>query len=237
MDRTETVAPYPNPRSIGVVYLLYFLVALLGGFLLKGITVPGDAAATAANLIAHEARFRAGFALGILGNVLYLALTALFYWLFRPVNRSVSMAAAFFSVVGCAIQTLGGIFQLAPLVILKDAPLASSVGVEQLQRAALLSFTLYAQTYTMGLAFFACFDLLLGYLILRSTFLPRALGALLIAAGVGWLFVLWPPLATALASVILPLGGLAEVALMLWLLVKGVDAERWQEMGREPGTG
>jgi len=191
--------------------------------------IPGNAAATANSILAHEALYRSGFSVDLIANVLYVAVTALFYRLFEPVNRSISSLAAFLSLVGCTIQILGGLLQLAPLVVLGDNQLLSVFKVEQLQALALLCLKLHVQIFDLSLVLFAFYDLLLGYLIFRSMFLPRLLGALLMLAGVGWLTFIWPPLATALASYILPLGALAEILLMLWLLVKGVQIQRWQE--------
>jgi hypothetical protein len=79
------------------------------------------------------------------------------------------------------------------------------------------------------LLFFGPYCLLLGYLIFRSTFLPRILGVLMVFAGLGWLLFLSPPLAHSLGTYIKVLGILAEGLLMLWLLVKGVNVERWKE--------
>jgi len=76
---------------------------------------------------------------------------------------------------------------------------------------------------------------LIGCLILRSTFLPRFLGVLMALAGLGWMLFLSPPLANNLARYILPLGFVAEFLLMLWLLVKGVNVERWQEQASAAG--
>jgi hypothetical protein len=101
--------------------------------------------------------------------------------------------------------------------------------VEQLQAAALLCLKLYSQVFSIALILFALYDLLVGYLIFRSTFLPRSLGALLMFAGIGWLTFIWPPLASTLSPYVLPLGALAEILLMLWLVVKGVNVSRWQE--------
>ena len=215
MEQIAEASPRPNARAIGIVYLLYFLTAFLAAFLMKGLVVPGDAAATANNILAHESLYRSGFAVGLIANALYIALTALFYNLFEPVNRSVSLLAAFFSLVGCAIQIFGGLFQLAPFVILRDSQFLGAFTVEQLQAAALLSLKLYSQTLSIALVLFALYDLSIGYLIFRSTFLPRILGVFLMFAGLGWLTVLWPPLATALSSYVLGLGGLAEILLML----------------------
>jgi hypothetical protein len=80
-----------------------------------------------------------------------------------------------------------------------------------------------------ALWFFGPYCVLLGYLILRSRFLPRVIGVVMVLAGMGWLGYLWPPVQQHLALVIEGLGVLAEASLMLWLLVKGVDKERWVE--------
>lgn len=215
-------------RVPGIVYLLYFLAAFLGAFLMRGLVVPGDAATTAQRIVAHEGLYRSGFALALIADVIYIAVTALFFRLFERVDRTVSLMAALFSLAGCAVQLFGGIFVLAPLLLLRDGQLTHVFSVEQLQAVALFSVALHAQTFNTSLVLFAVYDLLLGYLILRSPFLPRLLGALMICAGVGWVTFLWPPLATALAAAVLPLGAVAELLLMVWLLVRGVDASQWQ---------
>jgi Domain of unknown function (DUF4386) len=218
-------SPRPKTRMIGVVYFLYFLTAILAVFFAKGLVVSDDATATANNLLAHEPLFRLSFAVGLIANVWYIALTALFYDLFKSVNRRLSLTAAFLSLVGCAIQTFGSLFQLAPFVVLKGGSQYLSVfKVEQLQALALMFLKFYTQTLYIGFVFFAFYCLLIGYLILRSTFLPRILGVLMMLAGLGWLIFLSPPLASSLARYIQVFGFLAEVSLMLWLLVRGVDA-------------
>jgi len=94
--------------------LLYFLTAVFGEFFLRGLVVSGDAAGTANNIMAHQPLFRLGLATGLIATACYIAVTALFYDLFKPVNRSLSLLAAFFSLVGCGILTFGSLFQLAP---------------------------------------------------------------------------------------------------------------------------
>jgi hypothetical protein len=91
-----------------------------------------------------------------------------------------------------------------------------------------------APAHVNALWFFGPYCLLLGYLILRSTFLPWLIGLLMVLAGVGWLAFLSPPVQQHLSLLIEGLGVVAEASLMLWLLVKGVDVERWRE---QTGTG
>jgi hypothetical protein len=222
-------SPSPTARTIGVVYLLYFLTAVFGALLMKGLVIPTDAVATAQNLLAHQSVYRSGWEIGLAGNALYLAVTALFYGLLSPVNRSLAMMMAFFSLVGCTVQIFGGLLQVAPLTILADGPSAGAFTVVQLQSAALLSFKLYPEVFNISLVLFALFDFFLGYLIFKSTFLPRFIGAWFMIAGAVGLIFLWPPLGTALRFVIIPIGGLAEVVLMFWLIVKGVDVAKWRE--------
>ena len=229
MERNAEASPRPRARITGVVYLFYFLTAVLGVFFMGGIVVDGDAAATATNLLAHESLFRLGLATGLVATAGYIALTALFYGLFKPVNRSLSLLAAFFSLVGCAILAFASLFQIAPLVVLGGSPYLSVFKVEQLRALALMFLELNTQAGNICVVFFGVYCLLIGYLIFRSTFLPRILGVLMALAGLGWLTFLSPPLANHLSPYNLVLGFLAELSLMLWLLVMGVNVQRWQE--------
>jgi hypothetical protein len=132
----------------------------------------------------------------LIAHALYIALTLLMFYLFRPVNSNLSMLAALFGLMGCANDVLN-LFHRAPYKI-------------------------------NSLVFFGPYCLLLGYLISRSTFLPRILGVLLMLAGLGWLIFL-SPLGNHLSTYLQVLGFLAELSLCLWLLVMGVDVQRWKE--------
>src|SRR5262245_66390624 len=107
-------------RLIGVVYLLYFVTALFAGFLTRGLVVPDDAPATAGGILAHESLWRSGLAVDLVANALYVALTALLYLLFEPVNRRLSLVAAFFSLTGCAVEMFGVVLCSLPLVLLGE---------------------------------------------------------------------------------------------------------------------
>jgi hypothetical protein len=229
MERILKASPGPRARITGVVYLLYFLTAVFGGFFMRGLVVSGDAAATATNVLAHQTLYRLGLANGLIATACYIAVTALFYDLFHPVNRSLSSLAAFFSLVGCAILVFGSLFQLAPLVVLGGAQYLTVFQVEQLRALALMFLEFYGQAVNICFVFFGFYCLLIGYLIFRSAFLPRILGVLMAFAGLGWLTFLSPPLGNYLSPYNLVLGFLAELSLMLWLLVMGVNVQRWRE--------
>jgi uncharacterized protein DUF4386 len=175
---TVATSPRTRARITGVVYLLYFLTAVSADvFVGRGRVVLFDA-------------------VSLVADAFYIAVTLRFYYMFRPVNRGLSLLAAFFSLMGCANDVLC-LFHIAPYKI-------------------------------SSLAFFGPFCLLIGYLIFRSTFLPRILGVLMALAGVGWLIFL-SPLASPLATYLKILGFLAEASLMLWLIVKGVNIPRGKE--------
>lgn len=221
------------------MYLLFFLTAVLGAVLTPSTNGLGglasDAAATANSILGHETSYRLGWALGLVSTAFYVALMALFFQLFRPVSKSFALLAAAFSLVGCAITAVGSLFQLAPLVILGGSPYLSVFTATQLQALALMFLNLNAQVGSIALVFFGVFQLLLGYLILRSTFLPRILAAPIALAGLGWLIFLSPPLANSLLTYLEVLGFVAEASLMVWLLVIGVNSQRWTERARAAG--
>jgi hypothetical protein len=171
MERTVAVSPRRRARITGVVYLFYFLTAVFAE-------------------VVGRSRLGVYDTINLISHALYIAVTLLFYYMFKPVNWSISLLAAFLSFVGCANDVLG-LFNLAPYRI-------------------------------SSLAFFGPYCLLIGYLIFRSTFLPRILGVLMALAGLGWLMFL-SPLATHLFTYLKILGFLAEASLMLWLIVIGVQ--------------
>jgi Domain of unknown function (DUF4386) len=229
MERTADTSPSPRARITGVVYLLYFLTAVFGEFFGRGLVVSGDAAATANNILAHQPLFRLGLATGLIATACYIAVTALFYDLFKHVNRSLSLLAAFFSLVGCAILAFASLFRIGPLVVLEGGQYLSAFKVEQLRALAFLFLELYGQAVNICFVFFGVYCLLIGYLIFKSAFLPRILGVLMAFAGLGWLTFLSPPLANYLSPYIQVLGVFAEGSLMLWLLVMGVNVAKWEE--------
>ena len=229
MNHLVDRVPSPIPRTIAAVYLTYFLTAVLSAFLIKGIAVPDNAAATASSILAHGATYRTGIGVDIVGNATYIILTALLYRLLGPVNWTVSLMAAFVSLAGCATQLFGNVFRLSALAIVSSPPIGAAFSSDQYYSLALLMLSLHAHTFSISLVLFGLYDILIGYLIFRSQFLPRFMGMLLICAGIGWLAFLWPPLAKTVAPYVLPFGFLAELALMLWLFVRGVDVAAWKK--------
>ncbi len=222
----------PPARIAGLFYLLVFLFNGIAILVISGLVICGDAAATASNILAHASRFWLGFTFRLIMIACFIVVTALFYELFKPVNRRVSLLAAFLSLMGCAVQAFSFLFYIAPLVVLQDAPHLAAFKAEQLQAIALMLFQLHVKAANIGSVFFGFYCLLIGYLVFRSAFLPRILGVLLMLAGMSMLTLLYPPLANSLRPYNLALGILGEGSLTLWLLFMGVNVDRWKEQAQ-----
>jgi hypothetical protein len=217
----------------GACWLMCFLTSIFPLVVSGKLVVPGDAATTANNLLANEGLFLSGTALLLISTAFYVGATLFVYEVLRPVNRSLSLLAAFFSLVGCAVGAVSCLFDFAPFVLLKGASYLSVFTLVQLQALALMFLKVRAEANNIGLVFFGLHCLGVGYLIFRSTFMPRIIGVLMMLAGVGWLTFLSPPLANSLAPFNMMPGGIGELSLTLWLLVKGVNVPGWYERAAE----
>ncbi|MDQ7908152.1 DUF4386 domain-containing protein [Phytohabitans sp. ZYX-F-186] len=215
-----------NARLAGLLYLVIFVFGLFSeGVVRAGVTVAGDPAATAANILASEGLFRAGFALNLVYLLGEVALVIILYRLFEPVNRDVSLLAAAFRLACVVISALN-------LLNMFNALLAARDG----DGRALYFLDLHGYGYGIALAFFAVNCALMGYLTIRSGRVPRTLGALLAVAGLAYLvnsfllflvpdYRLFPPL---LAPAVV-----AEGWFTLLLLRRGGGPERWSTAAAE----
>ena len=242
--RTERIAeasPHFKARIAGVLYLIIIVAASFAEFFVRGrLVVGGDAAATATNILAHEPLYRLGAAAVLIYLPCDTAVALIFYELLKPVRRSLSLLAAFFRLIMVAILGVNLLNHFAPLVLLKGGPFLTAFKTDQLQALALGSVKLYAQVFFIAMVFFGFQCLLIGCLIVRSTFLPRILGVLLAIGGSSYVIssfatFLAPAFGAGLSPFIIPAALLGEGSLTLWLLVKGVNAERWKERASAPG--
>lgn len=225
-----TPTPRLKARMAGLFEALEGLTSAFGQVVIPGgMVVSGNAAATAAHILAHEGLYRLGFALSVAAVPFHLAWALLFHELLRPVGRRVSSLAVFVILAGCAMQAVTALLYLAPLLVLKSGASPGAFTPQQLQAMALVFLRLNALSFDIYLVFFGLWCVLVGSLIARSTFLPRVLGVLLMIDGVAWMLYLHPPLALRLFPFIAMASGLAEIPLQLWLLVRGVNDQRWYE--------
>jgi hypothetical protein len=236
MTRYRMASPRFTARMTGFFYLMYIVLASVAVSARRGVIVAGNTAATAANIMAHQSRYELGFACDFLSVAAYVVVVVLFQRLLKAVNASVAMTAMCFGLMGCIIMAIGGVFQLAPLVVLKQASISTAFSADQLQVQAIVLLKLYTDAYGIALLAFAFFDMLIGYLIWKSTFLPRVLGVLMGLAGAVFLIFLAPDYGAQHFKSMLPFA-VGEILVILWLLVKGVDVERWWEGLRDVRAG
>ena len=228
-ERTTGTSPIFTARMGGFCWLMCFVTSAWAMSVGTRLIVGRNPAATADNLLANQALYQASTAALLISTAFYIAATSFIYQLLTAVNRSLSGLAALFSLVGCAIGALACLFDVVPFILLKGAHFAAVFSTEQLQALTLLFLNVRVQGNNIGLPFFGLHCLGVGYLILRSTFLPRSIGALMVLAGFGWLTFLFPPLANSLTPYNMIPGGVGELSLTLWLLIKGVNVQRWDE--------
>lgn len=212
-------------RLGGVFYLFMGVSGGLAAFARRGLIVSGNAAATALNIQAHQSMYLGGFAGEVFVVAFYIGVVAVFYRMFEPVNRTLALAAAYFGLIGCAIQAGGLVFYLAPLTVLAGAPFLDVFRQDQLPALAYVFLKLYSQAYGVAIVFFGFYCLFTGYLAFKSSFLPRAIGALMMVAGVSWLTFLSPPFAAKYFYFVL-MGAVGEALFAMWLIMKGVNVDR-----------
>jgi len=229
-------SPLSTTTIAGALYLTSMLTGGGAALIRWRLFLSGDAAVTATNILAHQPLFWMVLAADLISALCFVAVTLLFYEMFKPVSKRLSWFAAFLSLIGCAIVAFACLFHIAALVVLRGAQYLNILAVVPLRTVALMCLKLQAQAYNAGLVFFGLYCLLIGYLIFKSTFLPRILSVLMVIAGLSWLTVLSPPIAKYLWPYIAAPGLIGEATLTLWLLVIGVNVHRWNEQASAAGS-
>jgi hypothetical protein len=218
---------------------LYLAIAVLSAFGLVYVPslliVPGDAAATAHNIVTSESLFRLGFMSNLLAFTVNVFVALLLYKLLKPVNQSMAALMVILILVGLGIAMLNELNQFAALLLLSGADHLTAFTTVQLQALASLFLDLYHHGFSIAHIFWGLRLFPLGYLVFKSGFLPRVIGVLLVIAGVGYLvdftlFFLFPA-STVTVSEFTFVG---EVFLLLWLLIMGVNVERWEKRTLAP---
>jgi len=231
IDQTSIASPRLQARIAGFLYLIIIVAGAVGYTLHSTLFVGNDAAATAGNILASEQQWRLSFAAMLVMLACDVAVAGIFYVVFRPVNRTLSLIACAFRLVLVAIVGVAMLGRYVPLLLLKDTA-SAAFETDQLQAMGLLSITMFERGFDVALVFFGFHCLAIGWLIYRSIFLPRFLGVLLVIAGLCYLMstvvnLVFPMV--ALPFDIQLLSYAAEIALCLWLIAIGVNGEGWKE--------
>lgn len=202
-------------------------------FVVGALIAPGDAATTARNLLASGQVYRIGFVANLLDYVFYLGASVILYGLLKPAGRSVALLALAFSLAGTAIVASASVHYLAPLVWLGDAPYLAAFESDQLEALAFLSHRQRGVGGNVAMVFFGLHLLSIGWLIARTTLMPRVLGVVSALGGLcfvvnSFALFLAPEFAAGLLPYILAPGILGQAGLALWLLLMGVSEAKWR---------
>ena len=232
--RVAEVSPRVKARIAGVLYLIIIVGGIFAQIGVRGrLVVNGDAAATAQNIIAHELLYRLGFAVEVFTLLCNIPINIILYDLFKVVNKKMAMVLLFFATVGTAVEGVSVLAHYAPLVLLGKGSYLVAFTTAQLQAASYMSLQMFDYGFMIALSFFGFFCISLSYLIFRSTFFPRVIGGLLAIQGTLYLtnsfaHFVSPPVGDQVFP-FLALSGIAEVSFCLWLLVVGLNVQRWKE--------
>jgi hypothetical protein len=234
MEFASTMSTSLKARLAGLLYLICIASGFSAEFFVRDKLVAyGDAALTATRILAAPTGYRLGFLSDLISFTTGILISVIFYDLFQIVSRPVARVALAFAIVSNTVSIAASIFCYAPLHLLSGASYLNTFESAQLQSLSLLSLRLYQFAFSLNLGLFSIDCLATGFLIYKSTFLPRVLGVLLAIGGLCYLYnsvaYFTPPAAVPdlfpysyLPSLI------AEVSLALWLTIAGVSADKWE---------
>lgn len=196
-------------------------------FTRRSLIVVGDATATANNILAKETLFRTGIFAYLI--VMDIVVAWALYVFLKPVNKSLSLLAGWFRMVYATIFGISLFDLITVLNLLNGSDYLKVFGKNQLHAQAMLSLNAFSDGWTIGFVFFGLHLGLIGYLVLKSDYIPKYLGILLMIAGLGYLV-------DSLGKLLLPnynvtiamFTFIGELLLMFWLLIKGVKIQHVQ---------
>jgi len=228
------MTPLFQARMAGGLWWLCIISGMVGFVIGAPLIVANDAAATAANILAKESSFRLGFAADLISGLSYMGVTIFIYCVLKPVSRSLSLLGAFFGLAGVAIGGASWVIHFAPLLLLHGDQYLTAFTTSQLQAMSLAALKLQLQVFPIGMVFFGIQCISIGYLVAQSRFLPRILGVILAIGGACYVIAsfanfLAPSFGPHLVPFMMPVALIAEGSLGLWLVVKGVNVQRWNE--------
>ncbi|MGH9422750.1 MAG: DUF4386 domain-containing protein, partial [Thermoanaerobaculia bacterium] len=186
-----------TPRNMGRLTALFYLIVIVGGIFAQGVVSDrlinfGNAATTASNILANETLYQAGFTVFLIEMTAQVVMTVLFYYLLKPVSRSGAMVATVLGLTGALVKTVARVFFLAPLGVLHHASAFSGFTPDQVNALSLLLLRANNDGAAVAVALFGPSTFVTGWLMLKSTFLPKWMGILSVVGGILWTTYYWP---------------------------------------------
>ncbi|HEX6086673.1 MAG TPA: DUF4386 domain-containing protein [Thermoanaerobaculia bacterium] len=231
-------SPLKLARAEGVVYLLIILLGIFVELFVRGrIIAGGDAAATAANLTAMQSLWRVGIVAELLMVVCTVCSALFLYLLLKPVSRHLALLATFFGLTGLIVEAGYALYLVEALFPLLNAAAQKAFTAEQLQALTYLTLKTHGNGFGIALFLFGPAFLIRGWLVARSRYFPKVVGRLYQLAGVAYLvnslvLLLAPQYAGRVFAAVAGPGFIGEVTFCLWLLIKGLNVDEWNEYPR-----
>jgi hypothetical protein len=229
--RSAETSPLIYARVYFLLYLVHFGSFFNLGIVHQSLIVPGDAATTVNNIMASESLFRIGFVSDLIGQAVFILLALVLYKLLKPVNKNQAALMVILALVGIPIAMLNLLNQFAALLLLSGAEYLTVFEPDHLHARVMLFLDLQRHGVFIAQIFWSFWLFPLAYLVFKSGFLPRILGILLLIAGFGYLidfviFFLFPSFDVVISG----FTWWGELILALWLLIKGVNVEKWEKL-------
>jgi hypothetical protein len=217
-------------RLAGGLYLALMPLAFFSFFYVPSVLfVPGDAAATSHNIMASELLFRSAIASHLITQIIFVFLVLMLYRLLKPVNKDPAALMVVLALIGIPMAFLNEVNHLGVLRLLGSAD-DGAFTPTQLHAQVMLFLGMYQSGILVTQVFWGLWLLPLGFLVFKSGFLPKLLGILLILAGAAYVFDSGTQLLFPGFVEISRFTFVGEVLFALWLLTKGVNVERWQQV-------
>lgn len=234
MSSSSYRSPKFYARTAGVLYLINIVLGFFAIGYVPSVIINRDIHITAQQLAANEQLFRLGIAAHAIILMTNIPLGVIFYHLFRSVNRNVALAMVIATLIGTSVEASALLNQFTALLILKGAYM-SSFSQEQLHGWIYMLQQLNGAGYNIPVFFFGFYGMSMGYLIYRSAFFPKIIGAAMCLGGACYMFnsiayFLAPKFAASLVPYIQAPSGLAELGFCLYLLISGIRVDKWWVM-------
>jgi Domain of unknown function (DUF4386) len=234
MDSIVAASPRQLARTAGALYLINIVFGAFAIGVVPAVLIVPDVAATAHNIQTHELLYRLGLVAHVVVTLTNIPMAVIFYDLFKVVNRRLALLDVFFTLVATAVEAAGILNDFTSAVLLGSRHYTTAVPPVQLHALAYLPSDLSTIDYSIYGVFYGFDILCVAYLVYKSTFMPRVIGVLLAIDTLAYLVGGFTDfLAPGVAAHLVPWIGLPTIAgegsLCLWLLVAGVNVERWKE--------
>ena len=235
MSPNEKQNPLRIARFAGFMYLLQIPLGVFGIlYVPNALVVHGDAAATARNILANELLFRLSIVSAMICALVTLGTALFLYKLLKPVSKNYAALMVIFTLISAPIAMLNELTHVATLLLLKGSEYSTIFTTNQLQTLMPIFLDLHEYGIHIVDIFFGLWLFPMGYLVYKSNYIPKIIGIFLIIACFGYLidfvtFFVFPSVKVMISQFTF----IGEVMMVSWLLIKGVDVEKWEKRAHE----